>query len=154
VKGVYLHLMADALVSVGVVITGILISLTGIQWLDPIVSLAIMAVILYSTWGVLRESLKMSLDATPMDVDLESIKEIARKISGVRDIHHIHVWALSTTQNALTAHLVMEDNLTNEQVQDIKEQLKHELTHVNIHHATLETEQVICADSSHTSLKH
>lgn len=150
VKGAYLHLMADALVSVGVVVTGILISFTGIKWLDPFVSLIIMAVILYSTWGLLRDSLKLSLDATPVNIDMGSIKKTALAITGVLDIHHIHVWALSTTQNALTAHLLIDETFTPEQVERIKERLKHDLMHVNIHHATLETEQVICEDSTHT----
>lgn len=149
-KGAYLHLMADALVSVGVVITGILISYTGIRWLDPFVSLIIMAVILLSTWGLLRESLKLSMDAKPVNIDLESIKKAALKIPGVQDIHHIHVWALSTTQNAMTAHLVLDETLSNDAVENIKSQLKHELVHVNIQHATLETEQAICEDSTHT----
>lgn len=151
IKGAYLHLMADALVSVGVVITGVLISFTGVQWLDPLVSLIIMAVILVSTWGLLREGLKLSLDAAPGNIDIDAIRKTALSVPGVRDIHHIHVWALGTTQNAMTAHLVVDVSLGFEAIEKIKERLKHELSHVNIHHATLETEAVICEDSAHGS---
>lgn len=143
VKGAYLHLALDALVSVGVVIAGIIIMYTGYKWIDPLISLIIMGVIVYSTWGLLTESLKLSLDAVPSNVDIEKIKAEVVKVNGVIDFQHIHVWAMSTTRNAMTAHLILESGLTNEEVANIKSEVKNLLEHLNIHHATLETENKI-----------
>ncbi len=146
VKGAYLHLMLDAVVSVGVVIAGFIISYTGIKWIDPLISLLIMAVVLYSTWGLLTESLKLSLDAVPSGIDIEKIKEELLKTHGVKNIHHIHIWAMSTTKNAMTAHLILENNLSDKQIAELKHELKHELEHLNIQHVTFETESVDCHD--------
>jgi cobalt-zinc-cadmium efflux system protein len=140
VKGAYLHLALDALVSAGVVIAGLIITFTGFKWIDPLISLLIMGVIIYSTWGLLKESLKLSLDAVPSNVDLEKIKTEIRKIKGVYDFQHIHVWAMSTTKNAMTAHIILEDKLTEREIAEMKHKVKHELEHLNIQHATLETE--------------
>jgi cobalt-zinc-cadmium efflux system protein len=145
-KGAYLHLMLDALVSVGVVVAGILMTYTDWLWIDPLVSFIIMIVILASTWKLLRDSLSLSMDAVPTNIKLESIREMALKRSGVKDIHHIHVWAMSTAENALTAHLVLSDTLSHEQASNIKSELKHELEHLGIQHATLETEVDACAE--------
>lgn len=143
VKGAYLHLALDALVSVGVVIAGIIIMYTGYKWIDPLISLIIMGVIIYSTWGLLTESLKLSLDAVPSNVDIEKIKAEVVKVNGVLDLQHIHVWAMSTTRNAMTAHLILAKSLSDKEVEDIKNEVKHMLEHLNIHHATLETENKI-----------
>lgn len=140
VKGAYLHLAADAAVSAGVVIVGLGMYWTGWRWLDPAISFLILAVILWSTWRLLRESISLSLDAVPGKISLEKIRVVALKIRGIKDIHHIHVWAMSTTQNALTAHLVLEEGLTSEEVHLAKKHFRHELEHMNINHATLETE--------------
>jgi cobalt-zinc-cadmium efflux system protein len=140
VKTAYLHLAVDALVSAGVVVAGILISYTGIKWIDPLISLVIMAVVIYSTWSLLTESLRLSLDAVPENVDTEKIKIQMLKTKGVKDIHHIHIWAMSTTRNAMTAHLILENDLTEKQIANLKSNLKHELEHSNIQHATFETE--------------
>ncbi len=140
IKSAYLHLMSDALVSVGLVIGGIIISYTHWFWLDPVLSIAVAVIILTGTWGLLKESLRLSLDAVPKDIDLEKIKKEASSIKGIKDIHHIHVWAMSTTENALTAHLVIGPNVTAQQEHEIKHELKHLLKHKNIHHITLETE--------------
>jgi cobalt-zinc-cadmium efflux system protein len=146
VKGAYLHLFADMLVSVGVVIAGIIIFYTNIKWIDPLISLLIMLVVLYSTWGLLAESLRLSLDAVPADINVEKIRAETLKIKGVKEIHHIHVWAMSTTRNAMTAHLILEENLNPKQIAEIKHTLKHELEHLNIQHVTLETESVNCKE--------
>lgn len=140
IKGAYLHLATDALVSVGVVIAGIIISYTDILWIDPLISLLIMGIVLYSTWGLLTESLKLSIDAVPAAIDPEQIKNEMQKIKGVYRVHHIHIWALSTTRNAMTAHLVMEDGLSLMEIEEIKKTLRHHLEHLNIQHVTLETE--------------
>jgi len=143
VKGAYLHLAVDALVSIGVVIGGFIIFYTGIKWIDPLISLLIMAVVIYSTWGLLTESLKLSLDAVPSSIDMEKIKREVLKIQGIKEIHHIHIWAMSTSKNAMTAHLILEENVSEKQASEIKNKLKHELEHLNIHHTTLETERII-----------
>lgn len=139
IKGAYLHLATDALVSFGVVIAGVLITYTGIKWIDPLISLLIMAVVIYGTWSLLVESLKLSLDAVPEQIQLDKIKETAVKIPGVKRIEHIHVWAMSTTKIAMTAHLIVDDKASMEQIQTIKKELKHQLEHQGIQHATIET---------------
>jgi cobalt-zinc-cadmium efflux system protein len=146
IKGAYMHLALDALVSVGVVIAGFIISCTGLKWIDPLISLVIMAVVTYSTWGLLKESLLLSLDAVPRNVDVEKIKVTVAKNKGIIDIHHIHIWAMSTTKNAMTAHLTVEENLSEKEIGILKHEIKHQLEHHNIHHATLETELKGCLD--------
>lgn len=141
VKGAYLHLAADALVSLGVVVAGVIIIFTNWFWLDSVVSIVIMLVILFGTWNLLSDSLRLSLDAVPRNVDLEKVKDEVMKIKGVNDMHHIHVWALSTTVNAMTAHLIINETLSSSEEYRLKETVKHELLHLNIQHATLETER-------------
>lgn len=140
IKGAYLHLMADAMVSAGLVVGGIVISYTNWFWLDPVLSIIIAIVILVSTWSLLTESLRLSMDGVPKDIDLEKIKKEAFKVEGVKDIHHVHVWALSTNENAMTGHVVVGNNVNKNQVKAINDNLKHKLQHMNIHHLTIETE--------------
>jgi cobalt-zinc-cadmium efflux system protein len=140
VKSAYLHLMSDAVVSLGIVIGGILIFYFKWLWLDPLISIVIAIVILVSTWHLLKHSLRLSLDGVPENISIADVRSIAMKINGVTGLHHIHVWAMSTTENALTAHLVLASNITQRQQAEIKDVLKHELAHNNIHHITLETE--------------
>jgi cobalt-zinc-cadmium efflux system protein len=146
IKGAYLHLAADALVSLGVVIAGVIISYTGWVWLDPAIGLAVAAVILGSTWGLLNDSLRLSLDGVPADIDLAAVLTDLRAVSGVRDVHHVHVWAMSTTENALTAHLVLQPGLSDSAETALKADVRHRLLHRNIGHATLETEVTTEAD--------
>jgi len=146
VKGAYLHLALDALVSVGVVIAGIIIFYTGIKWIDPLISLLIMAVVIYSTWGLLTESLRLLLDAVPGAIEVDKIKTEVLKLQGIKEIHHVHIWAMSTTKNAMTAHLILEKDLDENQISEIKHTLKHKLEHLNIQHITLETESVNCKE--------
>ena len=140
VKSAYLHMMADALVSAGIMIGGIVIYYTHIYWLDPVLSIVIAFVILIGTWSLLKDSLRLSLDGVPKDIHLEDIKNKAAHIEGIKNIHHVHVWAMSTTENAMTAHIVIDDNSSRDQVESIKTNLKHALLHMNIQHITLETE--------------
>lgn len=140
IKGAYLHLVADAAVSAGVVVAGLAIYFLGWWWIDPAISFLILSVILWSSWGLLRESIFLTLDGTPSKIELEKIRAAALKIKGVKDIHHVHVWAMSTTVNALTAHLVLGKEVAREQTHSIKKRFRHELEHLNIQHATLETE--------------
>lgn len=141
VKSAYLHLLSDALVSAGIVVGGIIMYYTHWNWIDNALSIAIAIVILFSTWKLLKESLRLSLDGVPENIDLEKIKTAVIKADGVAGIHHIHVWAISSTENAMTAHLVLKKNIGQEREQEIKHNIRHELEHNNIRHVTLETER-------------
>jgi cobalt-zinc-cadmium efflux system protein len=105
-KGAFLHMAADAAVSAGVVAAGLAILLTGWHWIDPVVSLAIAAVILFSTWTLLRDSLNLALDRVPEGVDASEVLAYLEALPGVTEVHDLHIWPLSTTDTALTAHLV------------------------------------------------
>ncbi len=105
-RGAYLHMMADAAVSIGVVIAGGIIWLTGWSVIDPLVSIVIVAVILIGTWGLLKDSLNLAIDAVPRGVDVEALRDVLLGVPGVTAVHDLHVWGLSTTETALTAHLV------------------------------------------------
>lgn len=146
-KGAYLHLMVDALVSLGVVAAGIVIHFTGWLWMDPLIGLVVMVVIVFSTWNLLQDSLRLALDAVPRNIDMEAIRRAALKLPGIKDIHHIHIWAISTSDNALTAHVVIDDSQSHEEVARIKDKLKHELQHLGIQHATIETETKNCEEN-------
>jgi cobalt-zinc-cadmium efflux system protein len=139
-KGAYLHLLTDALVSMGVVVAGIVIKYTNWYWLDGAVSITVLLVILVGTWSLLTDSLRLSLDAVPANVDLSKIEAVITKIAGVESLHHVHIWAMSTTENALTTHLVLNDKLTFDQKMKLVGKIKHELLHNNIQHATIELE--------------
>jgi len=109
IKGAFLHMASDAAVSLGVVLAGVVILFTGWYWLDSVVSLVVMGVILVGTWGLLRDSLNLALDAVPEDIDVPAVQEYLRSIAGVSEIHDLHIWGMSTTEAALTVHLVMPD---------------------------------------------
>jgi cobalt-zinc-cadmium efflux system protein len=147
-KGAYLHLMTDALVSLGVVVAGILIRYTNWYWLDGVVSVLVLLAILAGTWSLLSASLRMSLDAVPSNVDKSEIEQKILEFRGVEGIHHMHIWAMSTTLNALTAHLVLNEQLTFDEKMTIVHDIKHALLHSHIHHATIELEsaQLPCHD--------
>jgi cobalt-zinc-cadmium efflux system protein len=137
-KAAYLHLLSDGLVSLGVVIAGIVISQTNLYWLDPAIGLIIMVVILVNTWGLLSDSFKMTIDAVPAGIELEEIKKVITDMQHVKSVHHVHVWPLSTTETALTAHVVIDEQLSFDQKLQIVAKIKHELSHHNIHHSTIE----------------
>jgi cobalt-zinc-cadmium efflux system protein len=141
IKGAYLHMLADTLVSVGVVLSGLLILATGWDAIDTIMSWVIVGIILISTWSLLKDSLKLSLDGVPTGIDIASIKQKIVAIEGIQSIHHIHIWALSTTENAMTAHLVIPNNGTFESATKAKKEIRHLLEHENIQHVTLELEK-------------
>lgn len=145
VKGAYLHMAADALVSVGVLVSGLVISWTGWTVVDPIVGLAVAGVIVASVWSLTRDSLRLSLDGVPDGIDIAEIERKMEAVPGVRAVHHIHVWAISTTENALTAHVVL-DSLS--RMEEVKHALKELLGRSEIPHATLEFESVTerCCD--------
>ena len=128
-RGAYLHMLADTLVSVGVVVSGIVIGFTGWNWIDPVIGIVIALIILVSTWQLLAESLRLSIDAVPEEIDPDEIVEEMK--------HHLHIWPISTTQVALTAHVVLEDLQTMPQtIPALKQKLKEH----GIGHSTLEAE--------------
>jgi cobalt-zinc-cadmium efflux system protein len=140
VRSAFLHLLSDAIVSAGLVIGGLLIYYTGLYWIDAALSLVVAIIILISTWRLLRDSLRLSLDAVPQGIEVKKVRETIAGMTGVKDFHHIHIWAISTTENALTAHLVVARDSTMEFTEHLKHKIKHELLHLNIQHATLEIE--------------
>jgi len=137
VKGAFLHMAMDTLVSVGVVISGIIITLTGFVIIDTLISLVIALIILASTWKLLKESLYLSLDAVPSNINMKQIESSLSDIPGLEEWHHLHVWAVSTTENAATLHIVLKDI---QDMENIKHQLKHELYDAGIQHTTIECE--------------
>ena len=140
IKGAYLHLMADAAVSLGVVVSGLLIFFFQLYWLDLVVSFAIVAVIFYSTWNLFKDSLTLTLDGVPRGIKFDEVVAEIKQVEGVIDVHHLHVWAISSSQNAMTAHIIVACDTNMETQNRIKITIKHELEHVNIQHATLEFE--------------
>lgn len=140
IKGAYLHLMADAAVSLGVVVSGLLIFFFQLYWLDLVVSFAIVAVIFHSTWNLFKDSLTLTLDGVPRGIKFDEVVTEIKQVEGVIDVHHLHVWAISSSQNAMTAHIIVACDTDMETQNRIKNKIKHELEHLNIQHATLEFE--------------
>jgi len=124
IKGAFLHMAADAGVSLGVVVAGLLIRVTGAQWIDPIMSFVIIAVILWGTWRLFTDSIDLALDAVPKHISLSKVRNFLQSKPGVEEVHDLHIWAMSTTQVALTAHLISpnrQENLITELQNDLKE---------------------------------
>ncbi|SFV30766.1 cation diffusion facilitator family transporter [Thermoflavifilum thermophilum] len=139
-KGAFLHMLADALVSVAVVISGLLMAAFGWYWLDPVISFAVLAVILISTWNLLKESLRLSLDGVPRDVDVQALTRRMEQVKGVKNVHHVHVWAMSTLENALTAHVVVDQQLSVAESSRIRHELEAVIRDMHIQHSTFEME--------------
>jgi len=138
IRGAYLHMAADAVISLGVLLAGLAVAYTGWSWLDPLVSVAIVVLILMSTWSLLRESLRLVLAAVPDSVDAIQVARFLRDSAGVDAVHDLHIWAMSTTETALTAHLVMPAGYPGDEVIDaLTRQLKEQFA---IHHTTLQVE--------------
>lgn len=142
VKSAFSHLAADAVVSLGLVVGGILIHFTGWIWIDPVLSLLVALVIIWGTWSLTKDTFRLSLNGVPNDIDLQKVREEILESPEVASVHHIHVWAMSTTENALTAHVVLKQVIDFQKITKLKQRIKHHLEHVNIHHATLEFEIV------------
>jgi len=139
VRAAYQHMAADAAISLGVVVAGVAIMVTGWNWLDPAVSLVIVALIVLTTWSLLKESLRLVLAAVPANVDPQQVRQFLEDRPGVSETHDLHIWAMSTTETALTAHLVMPQGYPgDQQIDDIVARLKNEFS---IHHCTLQIEQ-------------
>jgi cobalt-zinc-cadmium efflux system protein len=138
IKGAFLHMAADAAISAGVVVAGVVIAATGWQWLDPVTSIVIGMLIVWGTWGLLREALNLAMDAVPEGIDLHSVETYLAKLPGVQSVHDLHIWGMSTTETALTVHLVMPTPPTTDTFLD---NVCHELReHFNIDHITVQVE--------------
>jgi cobalt-zinc-cadmium efflux system protein len=153
IRGAFLHMAADALVSLGVVIGGALYLWQGWAWIDPVMSLIIAAVIVIGTWNLFRQSLHLLFDGVPESIDLTEVRKLLLGLPGVGDVHDLHVWALATSQNALTAHLVLNDQDTDADL--VLHEAEHELhEHFEIRHVTLQLESPayarLCAMSGDT----
>lgn len=139
IRGAYLHMAADAALSLGVVISGLAIMYSGWTWIDPVVSLVIVVVIVLGTWSLLRESVQLSMAAVPPNVDAGKVQGFLAGQPGVTGVHDLHIWALSTTETALTAHLVIPGGYPGDAALDaIEHTLREEYA---IHHSTLQVEQ-------------
>ena len=139
IRGAFLHMAADAVVSLGVVVSGALIMFYGLNWVDPVISLVIAAVIFLSTWGLLRDSLNLAVDAVPKNVDPDAVREYLSGLPGVLHLHDLHIWPMSTTDTALTAHLVMDTMPDSDRfVNDVAQMLADSFS---ISHTTIQFER-------------
>ena len=142
IKGAYLHMFADTVISLGVVISGIMIMMTGMFWIDPLISILIAVVIFWGTYKLLLESTKLSLDAVPDSLDIEEIGKYLRSFDKVKDLHDLHVWALSTTESALTVHLIVDsDYQSKEYLNIIQNGIREKY---GISHTTIQIEEIEC----------
>jgi cobalt-zinc-cadmium efflux system protein len=138
IRGAFLHMMADAGVSAGVVVGGVLIFYTGYNWIDPLVSLFIVALIFWSTWGLLSEAIRMSLAGVPRNVNLDEVQDFLASLQGVQAVHDLHIWPMSTSENAMTAHLVMPGGHPGKDfLADVQTSMKSGFA---IHHITIQIE--------------
>jgi cobalt-zinc-cadmium efflux system protein len=138
VRGAYLHMAADAATSLGVAVAGLVVLLTGWHWLDPAVTLALSAVILAGTWGLMRDAFKLALQGVPECVEISKVREFLSQLPGVTEVHDLHIWGMSTTENAMTAHLVVPGGHPGN---TFLLEAAHEIEHrFSIHHATLQIE--------------
>lgn len=141
IRGAFIHLMVDALVSVGVVISGLIIYYTQWNIIDPIISFVIAITIILTTWSLLKESVRLVLDAVPREIDAKKVIRAMEKVTDVESVHHVHIWALSSKTNALTAHVQLHENNI-PRWDKVKDDIKHLLEHQNITHTTLELEKL------------
>jgi cobalt-zinc-cadmium efflux system protein len=138
IRGAFLHMAADALVSVGVVLAGVAIVLTGWLWFDPAISLVIVVVIVAGTWSLLRDALGLILDRVPKHIEPLAVRTFLTELPGVAQVHDLHIWAMSTTETALTAHLVMPAGCPGDDfLAHVSEELHH---HFGVDHATVQVE--------------
>jgi cobalt-zinc-cadmium efflux system protein len=138
IRGAYLHMVADAAVSFGVVLAGIAVLLTRWDWLDPLVSLVVAVVIVWGTWGLLRDSVRLAMHGVPSNIDAERVQARLAALPGVVSIHDLHIWPMSTTETALTCHLVMPDGYPGDAF--IKKTTKILHDEFEIRHTTLQFE--------------
>lgn len=149
IKGAFLHMAADAGVSLGVVIAGLLISVAGWLWIDPVISLVIVVVVTLSTWSLLKDSFHLSMDAVPRHIELEKVRDYLLSLPGITDVHDLHIWAMSTTETAITAHLVKQEAGSNNEILSGTCKALHDK--FGIEHSTIQLEDnnaiSICRDN-------
>ena len=138
IKGAFLHMAADAGVSLGVVVSGLLIVKTGLQWIDPVMSFIIILVILWGTWKLFTESIRLALDAVPDTIKFENVKAAILETSEVIDLHDLHIWAMSTNENALSVHVLTSTQNTDSLLNELKEKLAKQFS---IKHITIQLEK-------------
>ena len=138
IRGAFLHMMADGLVTLGVLLAGVAILFTDANWLDPVISLVIVAVVLWSTWGLFRDGMRLALDAVPEGIQPDEVRRYLAGLPDVREVHDLHIWAMSTTETALTAHLVVPDLRMSNQL--ISKACKELHDRFEIVHTTLQLE--------------
>lgn len=137
IKGAFLHMAADAGVSLGVVVAGLLINITGLQWIDPITSFLIIAVILWGTWSLFTDSVDLALDAVPKQIDVDKVRDFLLSQKGVQNVHDLHIWAMSTTKVALSVHIITSVQTDSSFIKEIQESLHEKF---NIGHTTIQIE--------------
>jgi cobalt-zinc-cadmium efflux system protein len=147
IKGAFLHMAADAALSGGVVVSGLLVTYTGWIILDPVISIAIALVILVAGWGLLKDSMHLSMAGVPAQIDATAVLDYLAGLPGVQYVHDLHIWAVSTTENVLTAHLVMESGGSDEFLHQTAENLHH---YFDIHHTTFQIERSDISGACHT----
>jgi len=145
IKGAFLHMAADAGVSLGVVVSGLLIVKTGLQWIDPVMSFIIILVIVWGTWKLFTESIRLALDAVPNTIKFEDVKSAILETSEVTDLHDLHIWAMSTNENALSVHVITSTQNTDSLISVLQNKLAKQF---NIKHVTvqLENENLKCKE--------
>jgi cobalt-zinc-cadmium efflux system protein len=139
IRGAFMHMAADAAVSAGVVVAGIAILVTGLHWIDPVVSLIISAVIIWGTWGLFRDSINLALQAVPAEINLVEVRKYLADLPNVTTVHDLHVWPMSTTQTALTVHLEMPAGSPGDSF--LSNICKHLHEQFDIEHSTIQIEQ-------------
>ena len=141
IRGAYLHMAADAMLSLGVVVAGILIALTSLLWIDPVTSLIIAVVIFWSTWSLLKDSFNLAMQAVPPSVNIVAVETFLGSLPGVTEVHDLHVWAMSTTEIALTVHLVKPEATNDDQLlRETSRELQHDF---GISHSTIQIERSV-----------
>ena len=144
-KGAFLHMAADALVSVGVVVSGIIFHFTGLYVIDPIIGIVIAIIVGWSTKDLLQKSMRMSLDAVPDGIDYEKVRQAISDVPGVKSVHHLHIWPLSTTVTAMTTHVIISDPL---EMDNVINDIRKKMQSMGIKHSTIETETKISSGES------
>ena len=138
IRGAFLHMAADALVTLGVLIGGIVMMYSDAYWVDPVLSIIIVGVILWSAWGLLKDSVELVLDAVPREIDYKDVETYLNDIPGVEDVHDLHIWALSTSDTAMTVHLVIPSGQTDQFIYDLRRELHDRF---GIEHVTVQIEK-------------
>jgi cobalt-zinc-cadmium efflux system protein len=144
VRSAVLHMLGDAVASAGVIIAGIIIMLTGLNIVDPLLSIAIALFIAYGAWRIVRQTIKILMEGTPINVDFRQAVTAIHHVQGISDVHDVHLWSITSGKNALSCHVVLDGNMTVQQSQRILREVEHQLSHIGIGHVTIQIE-----DGSH-----